>query len=149
MKSGTIFTLTGDVWGYDITLFNYYKEEEILLEPETKFIVDSVLPPVNDIIYITCKVLKSPLVFDSEGVNSNPLYINNNVPRNNNIPNVNDYIVQIEAEIKKDNISRYIRNIGYLCNINTKNIYALITAKKIESLNEINKLIISIDNKKK
>ncbi len=58
MKSGTIFTLTGDVWGYDITLFNYYKEEEILLEPETKFIVDSVLPPVNDIIYITCKVLK-------------------------------------------------------------------------------------------
>ena len=149
MKSGTIFTLTGDVWGYDITLFNYYKEEEILLEPETKFIVDSVLPPVNDIIYITCKVLKSPLVFDSEGANSNPLYINNNVPRNNNIPNVNDYIVQIEAEIKKDNISSYIRNIGYLCNINTKNIYALITAKKIESLNEINKLIISIDNKKK
>ena len=25
IKSGTIFTLTGDVWGYDITLFNHYK----------------------------------------------------------------------------------------------------------------------------
>ena len=49
-KSGTIFTLTGKVWGYDITLFNYYKENEIILEPERKFIVDEVLPPVNDII---------------------------------------------------------------------------------------------------
>ena len=35
-KSGTIFTLTGDVWGYDITLFNYFEEEEILLKPERK-----------------------------------------------------------------------------------------------------------------
>ena len=51
MKTGTIFTLIGDVWGYDIKLFNYYNEEEILLEPETKFIVDNVFPPVNDIIH--------------------------------------------------------------------------------------------------
>ena len=37
IKSGTIFLLGGDVWGYDITLFNNYGEEEILLEPERKF----------------------------------------------------------------------------------------------------------------
>ena len=42
LQSGTIFTLYGDIWGYDITLFNVYNEEEILLEP--------VYPPVNDII---------------------------------------------------------------------------------------------------
>ena len=29
IKCGTIFTLIGDIWGYDITLFNYYKENEI------------------------------------------------------------------------------------------------------------------------
>ena len=35
------------MYGYDIKLFNYYNEEEILLEPETKFIVDNVLPPIQ------------------------------------------------------------------------------------------------------
>ena len=50
LKAGTIFTLGGDVWGYDITLFNYYGEKEILLEPERKFIIDNVLPPLNEII---------------------------------------------------------------------------------------------------
>ena len=43
-KSGTIFTLFGDIWGYDISLFNVFNEEEILLEPERKFIVDQVYP---------------------------------------------------------------------------------------------------------
>jgi hypothetical protein len=60
LKSGTIFTLFGDVWGYDITLFNYYNEEEILLEPERKFIVEQIYPPVNDIIHVRCKVEDSP-----------------------------------------------------------------------------------------
>ena len=67
-KSGTIFLLTGDVWGYDITLFNYYNEEEIILEPETKYIIDSILPPVNEVIYIICKVLKSSLVLESNKI---------------------------------------------------------------------------------
>ena len=39
IKSGTIFRLEGDIWGYDITLFSKYDEKEILLEPERKFIV--------------------------------------------------------------------------------------------------------------
>ena len=49
IQSGTIFTLYGDIWGYDISLFNVFNEEEILLEPERKFIVEQVYPPVNDI----------------------------------------------------------------------------------------------------
>ena len=64
IKSGTIFSLFGDVWGYDITPFNVYKEEEILLEPERKFIVEQILPPANEIIYVTCKIENSPLVLN-------------------------------------------------------------------------------------
>ena len=43
MKTWTVFALSGDVWGYDIELFNYYHEKEILLEPERKFIVTEIL----------------------------------------------------------------------------------------------------------
>lgn len=64
IKCGTIFTLVGDVWGYDITLFNYYKEEEILLEPERKFKIEQVIPAVNEIINIRCFLIDSPLVIE-------------------------------------------------------------------------------------
>ena len=53
IKTGTIFSLTGDIWGYNIELFNYFNEKEILLEPERKFIVSNALPPLNDVINIT------------------------------------------------------------------------------------------------
>ena len=68
LKSGTIFTIYGNVWGYDITLFNYYNEEEILLEPERKFIVEEIYPPLNNIIHIRCKVEDSPLVLDEDNI---------------------------------------------------------------------------------
>ena len=61
-KSGTIFTLTGKVWGYDITLFNYYNEKEILIEPERKYKIDEVIPPINDIIHIRCDIQDNPLI---------------------------------------------------------------------------------------
>ena len=63
-KAGTVFSLCGDIWGYDIQLFNYFGENEILLEPERKFIVDNVLPPLNEVINITCSMIKTPLVLD-------------------------------------------------------------------------------------
>ena len=62
LKSGTIFTLTGKVWGYDITLFNFYKEKEILLEPERKYKIDEALPEINDIIRIRCEILDTDIV---------------------------------------------------------------------------------------
>ena len=64
LKSGTIFTLCGDIWGYDITLFNYYKEEEILLEPERKFIISQIYPPVNEIIHVRCEIQNTPIVLN-------------------------------------------------------------------------------------
>ena len=61
-RTGTVFTLFGKVWGYNITLFNYFIEEEILLEPERKFKVDEVLPPLNEIIHVRCEIEDSPIV---------------------------------------------------------------------------------------
>ena len=50
-KTGTIFSLSGNIWGYDITVLSCYeKEEEIILEPERKYIIKEVIPNVNDII---------------------------------------------------------------------------------------------------
>jgi len=68
-KSGTIFTLTGKIWGYDISLFNSYKEKEILIEPERKFKIDEIIPPINDIIHIRCDIQDSPLILDDELIN--------------------------------------------------------------------------------
>ena len=81
LKSGTIFTLGGDIWGYDITLFNYYGEEEILLEPERKLFIEHSNPEVNEIIFITASILNTPLVLsDSEyqiGLNVSGICQNN------------------------------------------------------------------------
>lgn len=63
-KSGTLFILGGDIWGYDITFFNYFGEEEIILEPERKYILDNVSPPLNDIITVSCKIVTTPLILE-------------------------------------------------------------------------------------
>ena len=67
INCGTIFTIIGDVWGYDITLFNYFKENEILLEPERKFFIEQVMPPVNEVINIRIIMKDSPLVLSDFG----------------------------------------------------------------------------------
>ena len=64
LKSGTFFSLYGKIWGYDITVFNKYKEEEILLEPERKFRIENVIPDSNGIINVTCEIIDSPIVLD-------------------------------------------------------------------------------------
>ena len=83
IQSGTIFTLYGDIWGYDISLFNVFNEEEILLEPERKFIVDQVYPPVNDIIHVRCNIQKTEPVLSSENILDKIIQIIK--PDNNNI----------------------------------------------------------------
>jgi len=91
-KKGTIFILNGDLWGYDITLFNYYNEVEILLEPERKFIVEQIMPVINEIIYIICKIQNSPQVLnnisESKQIQIHPI-INQILPTQNKIPQFN------------------------------------------------------------
>ena len=64
-KSGTIFTIGGDIWGYDIELFSFYREKEIILEPERKYKIDIAMPEVNGIINVICSILTTPIVLDN------------------------------------------------------------------------------------
>jgi hypothetical protein len=63
-KVGTIFLISGKVWGYDITVFNTYGEEEILLEPERKYYIEYHVPEVNDIISVICQIKDTPIVLE-------------------------------------------------------------------------------------
>ena len=63
-KTGTKLTIHGDIVGYDITLFSYYgNENEILLEPERKFRIESVYE-INEVVDADCYILKTPLVLE-------------------------------------------------------------------------------------
>ena len=66
-KKATIFSICGDYWGYDISLFNKLIKEEIILEPEINFQVLNAVPPSkNNIINLRCIVEKSPIVLEKE-----------------------------------------------------------------------------------
>ena len=152
-KSGTIFSLGGDVWGYDITLFNYFGEAEILLEPERKFSIDNVIPDVNDIINITSTILTTPLILDKNS-NESDININNNLENEENLDNdkiskLKEYIIRIELEYKYKEEYKHSYGIGLLCDIPQKNIKALITFNNIINfnyLNEANNIKLYIDN---
>ena len=102
LKSGTIFSLEGDVWGYDIEVFNYFGEKEILLEPERKFIVKNVLPPINEIIYITCSIIESPLILLDNEINGHNNIFNNKI-KNENINKNKNGIPKKEIQNKSQN----------------------------------------------
>ena len=95
LKSGTFFSLYGKIFGYDISLFNTYNEEEILLEPERKFRIENVVPEPNDIVNVTCEILDSPIVLD----NLKKISILKQMPFHNNDNLVSMY--EIDAEKKE------------------------------------------------
>ena len=128
-KYGTIFSLTGDIWGYDITLFNVFYEEEILIEPEREIMIEESIPPINDVIYVRCNIKKTSLVLEnifkqiniSKNINNKMNLISNNnmnqkniienVSQNNNINNeikFNNYIIA-EIDIKDEDVNENIK----------------------------------------
>ena len=137
IKTGTIFILGGDIWGYDIELFNYYHEKEILLEPERKFKIDNVLPPLNDVININCTILKSNLILSNDKEYNN--IIENKINFNNNNNEIYKYICKIEMEININGKDEYTSGIGVLCNIPSKNIKCLLTNNNIINFDFLNK----------
>jgi surface protein len=150
LKTGTIFRLGGDIWGYDIELFNFYKEKEILLEPERKFIVDDVLPPLNDVINITCNILKTNLILSDDEVESNLISYNTNEDVNKDKANISDYVIKFEMEAKINGEIKYTKGICVLCNIPSKKIKALITYNHMmnfDFLNKGEKMILYINKK--
>ena len=63
LKEGTIFDLCGNIWGYDISLFNKMLDEQIILEPEQESEIMNVVPPSkNDFIHVRCLIKKSPII---------------------------------------------------------------------------------------
>ena len=102
-KSGTLFSLTGDVWGYDISLFNVYNEKEILLEPEREFEVEESIPPLNNVIYVRCKIKKTPLVLENiinQAMNSNN--INNFDDEDDENLNINQILSSMNNKINNN-----------------------------------------------
>ena len=92
-------------------MFNYYGEKEILLEPERKFIIDNVLPPLNEIINVTCNILKTPLILDEENKVSNfnkEFEIHDNIDDNEISKEISKYIAIIETKIKIDDNPKHI-----------------------------------------
>ena len=138
MKTGTIFSLSGDVWGYDIESFNFFKEKEILLEPERKFKIINALPPVNGIINIACEILKTNLVLNDNILDSTMVSYNNEDGENNSNGNLNECVIKFEIEAKINQIEQYASGIGILCTIPTKNIKALITYNRLLNLDFLN-----------
>ena len=63
-SEGTLFTVAGKPWGYDISMFSDYPDEkEILLEPERKLKITSVSRE-GDIISVSTEMMKTPLVLE-------------------------------------------------------------------------------------
>ena len=107
-KSGTCFTYQGkDLWGYNINLFSYYypKEEEVLIEPERKIYVDNALPPLNEIINITCTIMEAPLVLE-DIIKYNKELEKKDIPKKNNksFNKYNKFLLYLK---KKKNLSSY------------------------------------------
>ena len=79
IEEGTIFTIYGDIWGYDISLFNSVMEEEIILEPEQKFIVVNAIPPIkNKFINIRLKCENYNNIIEFNELFENNIYENVN-----------------------------------------------------------------------
>ena len=56
IESGTIFALYGNIYGYDISLFNSMMSDEIILEPEQKCVVVNVIPPNKNSEFINIRL---------------------------------------------------------------------------------------------
>ena len=82
-KSGTIFSLSGNIWGYDITVLSYFPEEgEILLEPERKYIIKEVMPELNEIITIRGEFKETSIVL-KDILKNNKIIVNTKNYSNN------------------------------------------------------------------
>ena len=63
-RKGTLFTISGKPWGYDISMFSDFPDEkEVLLEPERRLKITSVAREGN-IIAVDAEMVKTPLVLE-------------------------------------------------------------------------------------
>ena len=149
IKTGTIFILSGDVWGYNIEPFNFFHEKEILLEPERKYTITNILPPLNGVISINCDILKTNLVL-SDKIESNMSSYDNTGDENQSSVDLGECLIKFEMEAKINEEEKYTLGTGILCNIPSKNMTALITFNHMlnsDFLNYGEKMIVKIKRK--
>ena len=158
--------MTGDIWGYDITLFNVFYEEEILIEPEREIMIEESIPPINDVIYVRCNIKKTSLVLEnifkqiniSKNINNKMNLISNNnmnkkniienVSQNNNINNeikFNNYIIA-EIDIKDEDVNENIKILGSYEEFFRANPGKLLEDNIFKNEDEIKKCEIKINN---
>ena len=95
-KNKVIFSLCGDIWGYEIELFNFFHEKEILLEPESNFYINDISPSHNDVTNIHCKIFGTNLILNDNNFESNSIIDKTNIEK---------YVIKFElyAKIKDEN----------------------------------------------
>ena len=149
-KSGTVFSLGGDVWGYNIEAFNAYGEKEVLLEPERKYTITYILPPLNDVININCNILKTDLVL-SDKIESNTNSYDGTSSEDKNRVDLEECIIKFEMEAKINEEQKYTLGTAILCKIPSKKMDALVTYNHMLNLDFLNygeKMILKIKRNK-
>ena len=112
-KVGTIFYLTGDIWGYDIFLFNVYRENEVILEPERKYIIEKVTNPSNDngVTYVQCKIENSKVVLEDLNSCINDSYTK--LILNEKIISKDVHIIWADVDKNIESTSIFFKNENY------------------------------------
>ena len=131
IETGTIFSLYGDVYGYDISLFNSSMSNEIILEPEQKCKVIDVIHSNKNTKFINIRL-------KSEDFNNNilPNILNNFdiIYKNINIPKLIKIVYHSTSGIKRLFGDEFIKtNKKYCTFIHNNKEYDLMTSIYIYS----------------
>ena len=95
-REATLFVVSGNPWGYDISVFSDFPdEEEILLEPERKLRVTSVSRE-GQLITMNAEMLNTPLVL--EKVVKVPKHVKENQTKKSGVK-------EVPENLKVDNIT--------------------------------------------
>ena len=131
----TLFVVSGNPWGYDISLFSGFPEEkEILLEPERKLKVTSVVRE-GQLITVHSEMLSTPLVLEKvvkvpkrvKEIKAKKVIIKE-VPENLKAENITDKTIDLSwtlVEVKGKEVKYQVvmKKVGRLFNRSTETVY--------------------------
>ena len=95
-EKNTLFIIEGETCGYDISLFNYHWREKYLLEPEIEYTINNIIPNIRDMIFVSCKIIKSSNLFKNINIEEQISIINESLTKKDIIydtyfPKINKY----------------------------------------------------------
>ena len=80
-EKNTLFIIEGENCGYDISLFNYHWREKYLLEPEIEYTINNIIPNIRDMIFVSCKIIKSSNLFENINIEEQISIINESLTK--------------------------------------------------------------------